>query len=267
MSAETSQPKAKTENPRLSFDRWRATLTLSRPERHNALGLDDIANFIAALDAVEAREDVRVLVVTGSGDQTFCSGFALDEVGQRDREVRAAGYSPLEALAERLERVAVPTVCALNGSVYGGGGEVALCCDFRIGVRGMRMFVPPARLGIHYPPEGLRRYVERLGLNAAKRVLVGCETFDDAELHRIGFLDHLVDRADLTARADAMAADLSVLAPLSVRHMKATLNEIARGVLDPDVARERMRRCWGSVDHQEALAARREKRKPMFSGR
>ena len=262
-----SEPAESSENPRLGFEGWRATLTLSRPDRHNALGLDDIAAFMAALNRVERREDVRVLVVTGAGDQTFCAGFALDEVGGRDREVRASGYSPLEALAERLESVAVPTVCMLNGSVYGGGGELALCCDFRIGVRGMRMFVPPARLGIHYPPSGLRRYVERLGLSPAKRILVACETLDDAELHRIGFLDHLVAREELAARTDALVAELAALAPLSVRHMKASLNEIARGTLDPEIARERMRLCWGSADHQEALAARKEKRKPVFSGR
>jgi enoyl-CoA hydratase/carnithine racemase len=255
------------ENPRLAIDGWRATLTLSRPERHNALGVDDIEAFVRVLDHIDALPDIRVLVVTGSGDKTFCAGFALDEVGVRDREVRAAGKSPFEALTDRLERMRVPTICALNGSVYGGGGELALCCDFRIGIKGMRMFVPPARLGIHYPPIGLRRYIERLGLSVAKRVLVGCETFDDAELHRIGFLDHLVAPSELHARVDAMAGDLAALAPLSVQSMKATLNEIARGTMDPQIAAERVTLCGRSADHQEALAARREKRKPVFTGR
>jgi enoyl-CoA hydratase/carnithine racemase len=72
-----------------------------------------------------------------------------------------------ETLTEDLAAVRVPTICALNGSAYGGGTEIALCCDFRIGVSGSRMSVPAARLGICYPASGLRRFVEALGLSTS----------------------------------------------------------------------------------------------------
>jgi enoyl-CoA hydratase/carnithine racemase len=203
-----------------------------------------------------------VLVLTGAGDKTFCAGFALDQIADQDWKDR-----PFEIAVERLEQVSVPTICALNGGVYGGGVELALACDFRIGIDGMRMFVPPARLGIHYPTSGLKRYVERLGLNVAKRILVSCEKFDAEGLQRIGFVDALVPPAQLAKTVDEWVARIAELAPLSVQGMKRTLNEIARGTLDPDIAAQRVEDCWRSDDHQEGIAARAEKRKPRFSGK
>jgi enoyl-CoA hydratase len=238
-----------------------ATLTLDRPIRHNSLDPEDLREFRRLLDQVEAIEGLRALVITGAGEKSFCSGFALDQIADQDWKDR-----PFETAVERLEQVAVPTICALNGGVYGGGVELALTCDFRVGVNGMKMFVPPARIGIHYPVSGLQRYVERLGLNIAKRILVSCEKFDADELLRIGFVDALVPRSDLSEHVRELVERISGLAPLSVRGMKQTLNEIARGTLDPDAAAARVEACWRSNDHQEGLAARTERRVPKFSG-
>lgn len=247
---------------RLRIEGPRATLTLNRPERHNSLDGDDLGEFKRLLDQIEKTDDLRVLVITGAGDKSFCSGFALDQIADQDWKDR-----PFESAVERLEQLSVPTVCALNGGVYGGGVELALTCDFRVGVESMAMFVPPARIGIHYPVSGLRRYVERLGLNTAKRILVSCEKFDANELLRIGFLDAVVPAAGLGAHVDELSARLAALAPLSVQGMKRTLNEIARGSLDPDDAVARLEACWRSDDHQEGLAAHAARRPPVFKGR
>lgn len=246
----------------LRIDGVRAVLTLNRPERHNAIGFAEMSALRRACDAIDAEPDLRVAILTGSGDKTFCAGASLQDVAEGDWS-----DNPFEALCDRLESLRVPVICALNGSVYGGGGELALACDFRIGVEGMRLMVPPARLGIHYPLIGLRRYVERLGLGAAKRVLLACESFDAAELKAIGFLDHLVPSSELVARTDALASQIAELAPLSVQGMKRSLNEIARGTLDREAAQDRIARCWRSADHQEGLRAHAEKRRPAFEGR
>ena len=91
-----------------------------------------------------------------------------------------------------MESFPAPTICALNGGVYGGGVDLAMACDFRIGVQGMKMFVPPARLGIHYDPAGIARVVQRLGAQMARRVFLLAENFDDQALLDCGFLDYLV---------------------------------------------------------------------------
>jgi enoyl-CoA hydratase/carnithine racemase len=246
----------------LAAEGARATITLDRPERHNALGPEELALFQDLLTEVEKSSKFRVLVLTGAGGKTFSSGFSIEFL-----RPETADHNPLEDLVDRLERLAIPTICALNGSVYGGAGDIALACDMRIGVRGMRMFVPPARLGIHYQISGLQRYVQRIGLSAAKRLLLADETFNDEELLRLGFLDHLVEPAELASAADAMAGRIAALAPLSVRGMKAALNGIARGDLDEQDAARAVKACFQSEDFKEGLAANREKRPPQFAGR
>ena len=96
---------------------------------------------------------------------------------------------------DRLEAMHMPTLCALNGGVYGGATDMALACDFRLGVRGMRFFMPAARFGLHYYPSGLRRYTQKVSPSFAKRAFLLSEDFTDEDLLRVGYLDWLVDRA------------------------------------------------------------------------
>jgi len=236
-----------------------ATLTLNRPERHNSLSQEDMVALRDALLQLDKDDSLRVLVLTGAGEKSFCSGAFLDEVA--DRSFKG---NPFEALTDTLENFRLPTICMLNGSVYGGGGELSLCCDFRIGVEGMRMFVPPAKLGIHYPEKGLMRMITRVGLSAAKRIILAVETFDAKAMLEMGFIDYLVPREQLAHRTRQLAQDLTALAPLSVQTMKASLNELARGEADSAVIRSRIAQCWGSQDHKEAVRAMAEKRKPVF---
>lgn len=239
----------------------RATITLNRPERHNALERADLELFEAHLDTVAADPTLRTLILSGGTARSFCSGVSITDLA-------AGGHreGPLERLVNRLEALDLPIIAALNGGIFGGAVEIALVADFRIGVEGMRLFVPPARLGIHYPVLGLTRLVERLGLSVAKRLVLSVEEFDAAGLIQIGFLDHLVARDDLAATVDTLATRIEALAPLSVQGMKRTLNGIARGNLDEAAAADRVARCWASADHQEGLKAFAEKRKAAFTG-
>ena len=109
--------------------------------------------------------------------------------------------NPLTRLCDALEAFPVPTVAGLNGGAYGGGVELALACDFRIGVTGMRAFAPPARLGIHYEPAGIARVIDRLGSQAARRMFLLAETFDAPALLAAGFLDRLVEPEELPRQA------------------------------------------------------------------
>ncbi len=235
-------------------------ITLDRPEAHNALDQAAMRDLRTLLEHW-AGHDLRVLVLTGRG-RSFCAGAALGDVAGGDWS-----DNPLTAACDALETFPAPTIAALNGGVYGGGVELALACDFRIGVAGMRAFAPPARLGIHYEPAGIRRAIERLGAQAARRIFLLAETFDAETLRAMGFLDRLVEPDALAAKAEEMAGTLAGLAPMAVRGMKRTILELSRGTLDAEAALDRIAACFASEDHAEGLAAQREKRPPRFEGR
>lgn len=251
-----------TDTVLLHIEGARATITLNRPERHNALEKADLEQFGVHLDAIAADPSVRLLVLSGGTSKSFCSGVSINDLaGGTQRE------GALEALVNKLEALTIPVIAALNGGIFGGAVEIALVADFRIGVEGMKMFVPPARLGIHYPVLGLTRLIERLGLNVAKRLVLSVEEFAGPQLVEIGFLDRIVPREDLAGAVDTLAGRILDLAPLAVQGMKQTLNGIARGNLDAAAAAARIAACWASADHQEGLKAFAEKRKAVFEGR
>ncbi|MBP0494867.1 enoyl-CoA hydratase/isomerase family protein [Pararoseomonas indoligenes] len=248
--------------PSLSINGAVATIRLHRPAVHNRIEPGDLVALAEILDTIGADRAVRAVILTASG-RSFSSGFHIGEL----KPGEGTDESSFGRLADRLEALRQPTICAMNGGVYGGSTDLALACDFRIGVTGMAMFMPAARLGLHYYPSGLGRYVSRLGLNAAKRLFLTAEKLEAEELLRIGFLTELVPPDVLEARASALAAALCANAPLAVQGMKAALNGIARGNMDAEAVAATIRQVRDSQDLQEGKAAWAEKRAPVFTGR
>ena len=237
-------------------------LILNDPERHNALGQEQLEAIQGHLHEIARDEQVRVLVVTGAGDKTFCAGASLQQLGSGQMR-----DDIFQATTAQIAELAIPTICALNGNVFGGGVELALSCDFRIGIEGTRMRVPAAAIGLCYPLSGISRFVERLGVNTAKRILVASEELDAEAMLEVGLLDHLVLPGQLENTAEQMAQHIAGLAPLAVRAMKSLIQQAVSGGFDPQLARRLVDSCAESEDLQEGFAAQREKRKPRFSGR
>ena len=246
----------------------RATIRLNRPREHNRLEPADLAVLRDAFARIDRDPSVRVLVLTGTG-KSFSSGYHIGALVERKAGRPEPGNADdtFETVVDRLERLRIPTIAALQGSVYGGATDLALACDFRIGVAGMRMLMPAARLGIIYYPSGIERYVSRLGIAAAKRLFLTAEPIEAEEMRRVGYLDEIVPAETLAARVDALAASLAANAPLALAGLKRAINEIAAGRLDRDALAAARAGCAASDDHAEALKAWSEKRKPVFRGR
>ncbi len=250
--------------PLLAIRSHRATITLNRPSKANKLTAGDLSALFEHFERIDADPSIRAVVLAATG-RVFSAGFDLDDISGRLAGAPSAQSAPtFEAVCDRLERLAAPTVCALNGGVYGGATDLALACDFRIAVDSADLCVPAGRLGIHYYPGGLRRFVSRLGLAAAKRLFLTAERIHAAEMLSLGYVDELVPADELEARVAALAEKLAANAPRAVQGMKRALNEIARGDFDEAAARRRHAESLTGEELREGLAAYRERRAPRF---
>ena len=251
--------------PLLDISGARATIRLNRPRHHNRLEADDLGVLLKLFDQVEADPALRVLVLTGTG-RTFSSGYDLGSVAERAvsaNEQHSAG-SAFEVVVNRLEDLGVPTICRLNGGVYGGSTDLALACDFRIGVDTAEMFMPAARLGLHYYKSGIARYVSRLGVDNAKMLFLTAQKITAPEMLRIGYLTAMVPEEALDEEVDRLATILAGNAPLAMRGMKRAINEFARGKFDEEAADLRHRESMRSAEIKEGIKAFAEKRPPKF---
>jgi enoyl-CoA hydratase len=250
--------------PLFELDGARATIRLNRPRHLNRLQPEDLDALLKLFDRIEADSTIRALVLTGTG-RAFSAGYDLGSIAERAANAReqTAG-SAFEVVVNRLEDLAVPTICRINGGVYGGSTDLALACDFRIGVDTCEMFMPAARLGLHYYKSGIRRYVSRLGLDNAKKLFLTAEKIGAAEMLRIGYLTAMVPTEALDQEVDRLAAILAGNAPVAMRGMKRTINEFARGQLDEAAVDRRHRDSMRSAEITEGIKAFAEKRPPKF---
>ena len=255
--------------PLLDIDGARATIRLNRPRHLNRLQADDLDALLALFDRIEADPAIRVLVLTGTG-RAFSAGYDLNSVAERavsakeEKEEEQSAGSAFEVVVNRLEDLGVPTICRLNGGVYGGSTDLALACDFRIGVDTAEMFMPAARLGLHYYKSGIRRYVSRLGADNARKLFLTAQKIEAPEMLRIGYLTAMVPAEALDEEVDRLAAILAGNAPLAMRGMKQAINEFARGNLDEAAADRRHRDSMRGAEIKEGIKAFTEKRPPKF---
>jgi len=251
--------------PVLEINGARATIRLNRPKHRNRLQSEDLDELLKLFDRIETDPAIRVLVLTGTG-LAFSSGYDLNSVadGATSAEERPSAGSAFEVVVNRLEDLGVPTICRLNGGVYGGSTDLALACDFRIGVDTAEMFMPAARFGLHYYKSGIERYVSRLGVDNAKKLFLTAQKITAPEMLRIGYLTAMVPVETLDEEVDKLAAILAGNAPVAMRGMKRAINEFARGKLDEAAADLRHRASMRGTEIKEGVKALAEKRPPRF---
>ncbi len=251
--------------PLLDIAGARATIRLNRPKHRNRLEADDLDALSKLFDRIEADPAIRVLVLTGTG-RAFSAGYDLNSIAERAAsaiEQKSAGLA-FETVVNRLEDLALPTICRLNGGVYGGATDLALACDFRIGVDTAEMFMPAALRGLHYYKSGIERYVSRLGVDNAKMLFLTAQKIGATEMLRIGYLTAMVPVEALDQEVDRLANILAANAPVAMAGMKRAINEFARGKLDEEAADQRHRDSMRSAEIKEGIKAFAEKRRPRF---
>lgn len=244
------------------------TLTLDRPEHRNALDRDLRDALCDALDDAARDASVRAVVITGAVG-SFCAGGDLGSFEElHDARVYRHVSHGLTSLMDLVERLEKPTVAAIDGVATGAGLTLALCCDWRIASPEARLLFREGRLGLVPTHGGVGRLVKLVGLARAKEALLGGDDLDAESALRLGLV-HAVVSSELLAAARDRALRMARRAPLSYGAAKRLLHLAADSDLRSTMAAESLAQTalLGSADHREGLAATRERREPVFTGR
>jgi len=204
-----------------------AEVELNRPEARNAINLAMVRELGAALDSLAERDEVRAVIISGAGGKAFASGADIAEL--RERTHREAFLAINATLFQRLEDFPRPTIAAIEGYALGGGLELALACDLRVGSRSARVGLPEATLGIYPAAGGTFRLPRLIGLGRAKDLVFTGRIVEAEEAYALGIFERLCDAGQAVAVASEWARSIAANAALALQVAKMALNSGARG--------------------------------------
>jgi enoyl-CoA hydratase len=243
-------------------------VTIDRPEKRNALNAEVREQLSAALDEALADRETRVLVFTGAGDKAFVAGADVGEfAGRTPLEQRRAMASP--TVFDRIWNASLPTIAMINGWCLGGGCELALACDLRIGADTAMLGQPEIRLGI-IPGGGATQRLPRLvGYGKALQLILSGEPIDGISAYEIGLLDEVVPAAQLRERTMEVARTIAEKSPVTLGIAKRAIRAAYELPLSAGLEQERdlFALAFATEDKIEGVAAFLEKRKPDWRGR
>ncbi len=249
-------------------------ITLNRPDKKNMLSVDLLVELHKTLTDWAKTGEVRVLIIRGAGDKAFSSGFDIlsipTEMPPEMAEV-LKDNNPLELALDTVKNFPCPAIAMLNGYTIGAGFNLALCCDLRIGADDIRMGMPPAKIGLVYHPEGIKQFVEVLGMAKTRELFFTAKIYSAEEVREMGLVDRQVPRDRLYDTTMELAGQIASNAPLSLKGMKRIINMVgnrmALGQQELEEAEALINEAFNSEDIKEGQAAFIQKRKPEFKGR
>ena len=242
-----------------------ATVTLNRPDKRNAMNAAMLSGLRHALDELDGRRDVRVVVMRGAGP-AFCAGMDL-----REMEAQRGASDPdvsVVAILQRVEASRYPTIALVHGDAVAGGCELALHCDLRVMADGARIGMPLARIGLVVPFLLGQKLVEIIGAAETRRLLFTGRLIDAARAKAIGMVHEVAPPAEVEKATYELARTIADNAPLSLAGMKATIQRAlsARGQISHADLDGQALGARQSADASEGRRAMLEKRKPNFRG-
>jgi len=251
--------------PLLTVDNAVATITLNRPAHRNRLEDADLQELLRHFERINHDTSIKVMVLQantqGQKRPVFSAGY---HVGGFDGETHDPAF--FQKIPDALASLRPLTVCALNGSVYGGATDLLMACDLRLGLKGAELRMPAVALGLHYYPSGLQRYVALLGLALTQRAFLTARALPLEALAQQGLFEALCEPEDFDITLQKLVQDLRQLAPLSAETTKASLTEFAQGQSEEWLQKvwEREALTSQSADFAEGRLAFMEKRQPQF---
>ena len=244
-------------------------VTLNRPEALNALNSNIYTDLYDVFEDIENDDEVRVVVLTGSGEKAFAAGSDVVEMQNMNTLELQKFVAKIRKASDRIYTLTKPTIAAIHGYALGGGCELSLCCDLRICSEKARFGQPEINLGLIPGACGTQRLPRLVGVAKAKEMIFLGDMIDAAAALSLGLVNKVVPRAQLMEEARKMAASILSKSPSAV-HL--ALQAIMRGIEVPlpeglKIESELFARACASEDKEEGTAAFLQKRKPAFKGK
>lgn len=250
------------------------TVTINRPEKHNALDPATHAELDHAFNTLEADPDLWIAILTGAGDRAFCAGGDISVmVNARthdDYPIPESGYGGLAARFTCDK----PIIAAVNGLAFGGGFEITLACDLAVASEHATFSLPEPRIGTAAVAGGMHRLIRQIGAKAAMELLLCADPIDARRALELGLVNRVVPQDQVMAEARALAARVLECAPLAVQATKHCVQKglelgSARAAIEAQTAEqfEPLMTMMRSDDLREGMQAFMEKRKPQWRGR
>jgi enoyl-CoA hydratase/carnithine racemase len=243
------------------------TLTLNRPEKHNALTPQLLQQLTNILISIKDDKGVRVVIIRGAGNKAFSAGFDISMLG----ESYQGGGDYLQEALKAIREYPAPVIAMINGFALGGGCEIAVNCDLRIASDNAQFGMPQAKLGMMESYQAIQRFLNIVGVAYTKEIFFTGRMIEATRAKEIGLVNQVVPARDLERVCYSLAQEIAANAPLSVRGSKFITEKcLSYQTLPPQVEeeiQEIVTRIFQSEDCKEGMAAFIEKRKPCFTGK
>lgn len=249
-----------------------ATVTINRPEALNSINYDMWLELTNILDLLDQDLQTRCIIITGAGEKAFCAGADIAEFKdfRSDSEKGKSYNNRVDCLLNTIRHLNTPIIAMVNGIAAGGGCEISVAADLRIGSTNSKLGIPVAKLGITIGHAEMKSLVELVGRGTAMYILLTGRLLNADEALKSGLLNHVVDQSDLVSFTNAIAEEISDLAPLSHAGNKQTMNHISE-ISSLNELNEQQKMLplaqFDTADYQEGFNAFLEKRKPSFEGK
>ncbi|MEO8533756.1 MAG: enoyl-CoA hydratase-related protein [Flavobacterium sp.] len=257
------------ENLLISIEENIATVTINRPTKLNALNKATISDLNKAIKLLGKNNDVRAIVLTGSGEKAFVAGADISEFANytivEGAQLAAEGQ---ESLFDYIENLKKPVIAAVNGFALGGGLELAMACHFRVASDNAKMGLPEVTLGLIPGYGGTQRLPQLVGKGRAMEMIMTAAMISAEEAKQYGLVNHVVPQAELLNFTRGIAQKIIKNAPFAISKAIKSINaNFTDGKNGFEVEIKSFGKCFGTQDFKEGTTAFLEKRKAEFTGK
>jgi enoyl-CoA hydratase len=245
------------------------TITINRPDQLNALNKQTIEELNKALALAEVNPDVRVIIITGSGEKAFVAGADIKEFAAFSvDEGRMLSRSGHKLLFDFVENMSKPVIAAVNGFALGGGLELAMSCHIRVASDNAKMGLPEVSLGVIPGYGGTQRLTQLVGKGKAMEMIATAGMIPASDALQWGLVNYVVPQAELIAKAEEIASKIVKNSPSAIASAyRAILSGFKKNTNGFEAEIKEFGQCFGTEDFKEGTTAFIEKRKPAFTGK